>query len=146
MKTEKITSLTICVDFDGTCVTHEFPKVGKDIGAERVLKLLVKNGHQLILHTMRSDMKNPKSRDYDIHTEGGDYLTDAVNWFKERNIPLYGINENPTQKDWTTSPKSYGNLYIDDAALGCPLLYDESRPYVNWQAVEDYLINVGIIK
>jgi hypothetical protein len=37
-------------------------------------------------------------------------------------------------------------LYIDDASLGCPLLYDESRPYVNWQAVEDYLIKVGIIK
>lgn len=60
--------MLIAVDFDGTCVTHEFPKVGKDIGAERVLKLLVENGHQLILHTMRSDMKNPKSRDYDIHT------------------------------------------------------------------------------
>lgn len=138
--------MIVAVDFDGTCVTHEFPKVGRDIGAERVLKLLVENGHQLILHTMRSDMKNPKSRDYDIHAVGGDYLTDAVNWFKQRDIPLYGINENPTQKDWTTSPKSYANLYIDDASLGCPLHYDESRPYVNWQAVEDYLINVGIIK
>jgi len=25
--------MEICIDFDGTCVTHEFPKVGKDIGA-----------------------------------------------------------------------------------------------------------------
>lgn len=25
--------MIIAVDFDGTCVTHEFPKVGKDIGA-----------------------------------------------------------------------------------------------------------------
>lgn len=26
------------LDFDGTCVTHEFPKIGKDIGAIPVLK------------------------------------------------------------------------------------------------------------
>lgn len=33
--------MVIAVDFDGTCVTHEFPKVGKDIGAVPVLKELV---------------------------------------------------------------------------------------------------------
>jgi len=33
--------MEICIDFDGTCVTHEFPKVGKDIGAVPVLKKLV---------------------------------------------------------------------------------------------------------
>lgn len=43
----------IAVDFDGTCVTHEYPKVGKDIGAVPVLKKLTNSGHQLILHTMR---------------------------------------------------------------------------------------------
>jgi hypothetical protein len=77
---------------------------------------------------------------------GGDYLTDAVNWFKERDIQLYGINENPTQKDWTTSPKSYANLYIDDASLGCPLIYGRERPYVDWDAVEKHLTIKGIIK
>ena len=46
--------MVIAVDFDGTCVTHEFPKVGKDIGAVPVLKKLVEKGHQIILHTMRS--------------------------------------------------------------------------------------------
>jgi hypothetical protein len=28
------------VDFDGTCVTHEYPKIGRDIGAVPVLKEL----------------------------------------------------------------------------------------------------------
>ena len=23
------------------------------------------------------------------------------------DIPLFGVNENPTQKDWTSSPKPY---------------------------------------
>lgn len=38
--------MDICIDFDGTCVTHEFPKVGKNIGAEIVLKELVGNGQR----------------------------------------------------------------------------------------------------
>jgi hypothetical protein len=33
--------MIIAVDFDGTCVTHDFPHVGKDIGAVPVLKELV---------------------------------------------------------------------------------------------------------
>ncbi len=30
--------MDFCIDFDGTCVTHLFPKVGKDIGAAPVLR------------------------------------------------------------------------------------------------------------
>ena len=39
--------MIIAVDFDGTCVAHEFPKVGKDIGAAPILKKLVEKGHRL---------------------------------------------------------------------------------------------------
>ena len=77
--------MIIAVDFDGTCVTHKFPEMGEDIGAEEVLKKLVKKGDKLILNTMRSNMPERN------------YLDEAVAWFKEKGIPLYGINENPTQ-------------------------------------------------
>lgn len=122
----------IAVDFDGTCVYHEFPKVGADVpGAVKVLRRIRANGVKLILWTMRSD------------TEEGAYLTDAVNWFKERGIELWGINENPEQKSWTDSPKAYAPLYIDDAALGCPLDYGGDgyggRPFVDWPEVERIL-------
>lgn len=116
----------IAVDFDGTCVSHEYPSVGKDIGAVPVLKKLTENGHKLILNTMRS----------------GDELSDAVKWFEENEISLYGINNNPSQKFWTDSPKVYAHLYIDDAALGCPLKIDPNvsiGPFVDWQQVEEYL-------
>lgn len=139
----------IAVDFDGTCVTHEFPKVGKDIGAAPVLKKLVENGHNLILFTMRSDVVNPVSHDGAIVTTGGNYLTDALNWFKENDIPLYGVQTNPTQHTWTHSPKAYAQLYIDDAALGCPLVEDKEishRPFVDWQMVELFLKLQGFIK
>ena len=33
--------MIIAVDFDGTCVSNEFPRVGKDIGAVPVLKKLI---------------------------------------------------------------------------------------------------------
>jgi hypothetical protein len=142
--------MEINIDFDGTCVTHEFPRVGKDIGAVPVLKELVANGHNLILFTMRSDIKTPKSNDIDIHTKGGNYLTDAVNWFKKNDIPLYGIQTNPTQHTWTTSPKSYAQLIIDDSALGCPLSYDakgvfSTRPFVDWARVRHLLVELKLI-
>jgi hypothetical protein len=52
-------------------------------------------------------------------------LTDAVNWFKDNGIPLWGVNGNPEQRTWTDSPKAYCQLYIDDAGLGTPLVYPE---------------------
>jgi len=115
----------IAIDFDGTCVTHDYPEVGKDIGAVPVLKALAAKGDQLILFTMRS----------------GETLEHAVKWFADNGIPLYGVNTNPTQSSWTKSPKAYAQLYIDDAALGIPLTYpmNGKRPYVDWVAVEKLL-------
>ena len=113
---------TILVDFDGSVVTHEFPAIGKDIGAAPVLRELVSAGHQLILWTMRCDHTEPPvTDDPDIHPHGGNYLSEAVKWFDDRNIPLYGINTNPTQASWTTSRKAYGTLCLDDINLGARL-------------------------
>jgi hypothetical protein len=132
--------MIIAIDFDGTCVTHDYPRVGKDIGAIPVLKKLVNAGHQLILWTMRGN----KPTGDNVNT-----LLDAVNWFKDNDIPLWGINENPEQKEsgWTNSNKQYAQLYIDDAALGCPLMNGtiSSRPFVDWFEIQQQLINKGIL-
>ncbi len=130
--------MDILIDFDGTCVAHDFPRIGKNIGSVQILKKLIAAGHNLILFTMRSDVENPVSDDKTIIAKAGKYLTDAVNWFKENDIPLYGIQTNPTQSSWTTSPKAYGQLMIDDSALGCPLKFDSAisdRPFVDWSKV-----------
>lgn len=123
--------MIIAVDFDGTVVKHEYPAVGECVGAVEILKELIRNGHILILLTMRSDQ----------------YLEDAVNWFKERNISLYDVNNNPTQKDWTNSRKVYAHLYIDDAALGVPLKQDrgDDRAYVDWVEVRRLLVKRRIL-
>ena len=141
--------MQICIDFDGTCVSHEFPNVGNDIGSVSVLKELVNQGHQLILFTMRSDIKNVKTSNPTITNVEGNYLTAAVEWFHKNEIQLYGINRNPEQDDWTASPKAYGQLYIDDAALGCPLKMDISisnRPFVDWNIIRKVLVGMNILK
>lgn len=138
--------MIIAIDFDGTCVTHDFPNIGKDIGSVEVLKQLVDKGHQLILWTMRGNNSTTDSRIPEILQ--GNYLDNAVKWFKDNDIPLWGIQENPTQSEWTTSKKCYAHLFIDDAALGCPLKYKpdfHSRPFVDWAEVEKLLIQQGIL-
>jgi hypothetical protein len=129
--------MEIVIDFDGTVVTHDYPRVGKDIGAVPVLKKLIAAGHNLILFTMRCDGILPNNGDKEVT-----FLTDAVNWFKDNEIPLYGVQKNPTQHEWTTSPKAYGQLIIDDAAAGCPLIYNpllSNRQFVNWVRMEEIL-------
>ena len=112
--------MIIAVDFDGTCVKHAYPKIGEDIGAVPVLKRLVSDGHQLVLNTMRS----------------GELLGEAVKWFESNSIKLSGVNHTPRQESWTSSPKVYAHMYIDDAALGCPTIMDENgRVYVDWRIV-----------
>lgn len=115
----------IAVDFDGTCVAHEYPRIGRHIGSLRVLRRIVDDGGKLILWTMRS----------------GESLQAAVDWFAEHDLPLYGVQTNPTQAKWTDSPKAFANMCIDDAALGCPLKpgLKGERPFVDWVAVEALL-------
>lgn len=132
----------IVLDFDGTVVKHRYPAVGEDIGALPVLRKLVANGHHILLNTMRSH-----------DSEGVDTLQPAIDWFAERNIPLFGINENPTQKEWSSSPKVYGNVYIDDGALGAPLKEDDTphptlgaaSPFINWSVAAIHLYYKGLL-
>lgn len=144
--------MTIAVDFDGTCVTHEYPKIGKDIGAISVLKELVYKGHKLILFTMRSNLLEIPNVEGEVNLKKdvgvGNYLDEAVEWFKQNEIELYGVNINPTQHKWTKSPKAYAELYIDDAALFTPLKYNKNiseRPFVDWEKIEKELKNKMII-
>lgn len=123
--------MIIAVDFDGTCVTHDYPSVGHDIGAAPVLRTIADKGHDIIIHSMRD----------------GKEIQDARDWFQKNGIYVFGVNVNPTQHTWTQSPKPYAHIYIDDAALGCPLFLSEkhSRPFVNWYKVMQFFIDLNVI-
>jgi hypothetical protein len=118
----------LCIDFDGTIVDHIFPDIGQPVpGAFHWMKRFQQAGAKLILYTMRSDGQT-----------NGPVLTQAVEFCRSRGIEFYGVNYCPGQGAWTKSPKVYGNLYIDDAAFGCPLRQNPrmgGEPYVDWDIV-----------
>ena len=124
--------LIVAVDFDGTCVDHRYPDVGPDApgAVATLLELVAPDGStppaKVVLWTMRS----------------GDELAAARKWFADRGIPLFGVNENPEQASWTTSPKAYAQIYIDDAAFGVPTIQPPGfkRPCVDWGAVAAALL------
>jgi len=117
--------MIIAVDFDGTIVRHKFPDIGEEAPhAFRVLQNLQAAGHKLILYTMRSD-EHQRS-----------YLQEAVEFCHERGIEFWGVNNNPDQSSWTSSPKVYAQVYIDDLALGVPI----KDGVVDWEQVENILV------
>jgi hypothetical protein len=127
----------IAVDFDGTLCEHKFPEIGDEVGgAFRVLRSLQAAGHKLILWTMRSNGQ-----------ECGPVLDLAVNWCRVREMEFWAVNENPEQASWTSSRKVYANLYIDDAAMGCPTfeMTPGGRPVVDWVKVQHALIRNGYL-
>lgn len=128
-------SKVVAVDFDGTLVTHAYPLVGVEIGAAPILKRLTDKGHKIMLWTMRGS---------------GQTLADAVHWFEQNKIPLWGINENPGQKKsgWSKSNKQHADIFIDDAALGAPLRIDlqlSDKPFIDWERVEVELVRLRLI-
>lgn len=134
-KNKEKTSLNvvIAIDFDGTCVTNEYPKLGKTVpDCVEILKKLLEKKNKLVLMTQRD----------------GKPLTEAINWFAENTIELYGINDNPQQHSWNKSRKIYADIYIDDRNLGCPLTTHRSlsdKPFVDWKKVEKLLKDKGVL-
>lgn len=122
--------MIIAIDFDGTIVKHKYPHVGEPVPhATDVMRELINAGHKLILYTMRS----------------GITLLEAQSYLQDNNIELYGLNTDPAQVEWTQSPKAYAHIYIDDAALGCPLIKTSARPYVDWIRVREILTEKGYL-
>jgi len=125
--------MIISLDFDGTVVSHDFPKIGKDIGAVPYLKLFNVLGIKLLLFTCRS----------------GKYLQEAEKWFEENNISIWSSQINPEQSSWSTSPKPLADLYIDDKGFNIPLKTDpsiSSRPFVDWDSLFSLMVEKGVFE
>lgn len=98
--------MIIAVDFDGTIVKHEYPKIGAEIPfATQTLKMLQRDGHILILWTVRE----------------GKYLEDAIKWCKDRGLEFSSVNSNfiEEREDMKGfSRKLKADLFIDDRNFG----------------------------
>lgn len=95
----------IAVDFDGTLVDNDYPRIGKPIvfAFDTLIKLQEK-GFRLILWTYRS----------------GKTLEEAVSFCKENGVTFYAINNSfpEEEPDLTISRKINADIFIDDRNIG----------------------------
>jgi hydroxymethylpyrimidine pyrophosphatase-like HAD family hydrolase len=104
--------MIIAVDFDGTIVENRFPRIGKEISfAIETLKAFNKQGHQLILWTVRS----------------GRQLEEAVAFCEERGVEFYAVNKSYPEEvfDESLSRKINADIFIDDRNIGGMLSWGE---------------------
>ena len=98
--------MIIAVDFDGTIVTHEYPKIGKEIpfAIDTLKKLQQSPQYQLILWTVRE----------------GELLQEAVDYCRNRGLVFFAVNSNyPEEEAEHEEPRKLkADLFIDDRNLG----------------------------
>ena len=98
--------MIIAVDFDGTIVRHRYPKIGEELPfATEPLRMLIREGHRLILWTVRE----------------GKLLDEAIEWCRDRGVEFYAINRDFPEEDATGSGfsrKLKADLFIDDRSFG----------------------------
>jgi phosphoglycolate phosphatase-like HAD superfamily hydrolase len=110
--------MTIAVDFDGTIVEHEYPKIGKPIeGAIDVLLKLQEAGHKLILWTYRY----------------GEHLNDAIEYCEKNGIQLYAVNASEPNEEWKPGKSRLikADVFIDDRNIG---------GLVPWKEIEKHIL------
>lgn len=117
--------MIVAIDFDGTVVKHAYPAIGEPVpGAIEGIRELQERAVRWILWTMRS----------------GPELAEALAYLRSNGCEPWGVNENPEQRAWSASPKAYAAYYVDDAAIGCPLVFHGTlRPWVDWERVTPIL-------
>ena len=101
--------MTIAVDFDGTIVEHAYPAIGKELPfATATLRQLIRDGHQLILWSVRE----------------GKLLEEAVKWCEERGVHFYAVNQDLGEDDLNMQDKRFYSrklkvqMFIDDRNIG----------------------------
>lgn len=133
--------MTIYLDFDGTIVEHNYPEIGEyNEGCFKVIKKLQTAGHEIILNTIRSGMRNGT-------------LEEALYYLKKnRHHLLNPLTEctifkmPPEEWNWS-SMKESGDIYIDDIAPGIHLKKAHKvadSKMVDWKKVDEDFIKNGI--
>lgn len=112
--------MIIAIDFDGTIAKWaKFPDIGEPVplALETIREMQEVLDFKIILYTVRCS----------------EALAKACEWLEGHGIDLHGVNVRPGQTEYSLSPKIDAELFIDDKAFGCPLIYEDgNHPYVNW--------------
>ena len=98
--------MIIAVDFDGTIVKHEYPKIGRELpfAIDTLKRLQQSPEYQLILWTVREGVE----------------LQEALEFCRNRGLEFYAVNSNYPEEDAEHNEprKLKADLFIDDRNLG----------------------------
>ena len=99
--------MLIAIDFDGTIVSHRYPRIGTERPfAFDTLRRLQADGHKLILWSVRE----------------GDLLQEAVDYCRANGVEFYAVNRDYPEEEQSRnnhySRKLKVDLFIDDRNLG----------------------------
>jgi hydroxymethylpyrimidine pyrophosphatase-like HAD family hydrolase len=98
--------MVIAVDFDGTIVAHEYPRIGKEIpfAIDTLKRLQQRPDNLIVLWTVRE----------------GKELDEAVEYCRNLGLEFYAINSNyPEEAPEHQEPrKIQADVFIDDRNLG----------------------------
>lgn len=112
-------NLIIAVDFDGTIVEDEYPKIGAtQLFAFETLRKLQSENYRLILWTYRSGSK----------------LKEAVTFCKENGIEFYAVNKSFPEEEFNEkySRKINADIFVDDRNIG---------GFIGWTEVYKQIFN-----
>lgn len=133
----RVKHMKIYLDFDGTVVEHEYPRIGKyNTGCFEVLKKLEKAGHQIILNTYRADCNDGT-------------LLEAINYIKTNSlVTIHSVEPKkimPIPWDWEFF-KLKNLIFIDDICRGVPLKREKNsrNEIVDWKAIDKEFYTKGI--
>lgn len=106
----------IAIDFDGTIVNHEFPKIGKlKEHAKEAINTIAKNNY-VCIWTCR----------------GGQYAIDACKFLNDNDIHFSYFNASPVDHVNIGCRKIIADCYIDDRNIFAR---------IDWNKIEKHFIN-----
>lgn len=112
----------IAVDFDGTIVKDEYPKIGPpQLFAFSTLQKMQEKGYRLILWTLRDGKK----------------LDEAVAFCKKNGVEFYAVNKNYPEEivNGNSIRKVAADLFIDDRNIG---------GFIGWGKIHQLLFDVEL--
>ena len=128
--------MIIAVDFDGTIVEHNYPKIGRPIPfAIDTLLQLQRDNHKLILWTVRE----------------GDLLQEAIDYCADRGLYFAAHNENYNGEERSKASRKLSvDLFIDDRNLGglpdWGVIYNAVKATDRGENVWQYIISHHTLK
>ncbi len=107
--------MKIYLDFDGTMVEHDYPRMGEpNPRAIEIVTKLKNAGHEIILNTYRANLNKKLLQD------AIDYMNEKV--FTDVGIKHLESKRQPTSLDSCLHGSNLANvLYIDDIAPNTPM-------------------------